>query len=258
MTDSNSCSVASYLEEVKKLRNQRVTTTISLSSKRYPSGQTTSFDQDGFPVCKPFKTLQAVLSWKPRLDRLCVATVPLRDRDIVGTAPRTIVCHDMMGGYLKDSYVQGHADIQDYYLYHWHYVDSFVYFSHNFVTIPPPTWTNAAHRNGCLSLGTIITEWQDGARLCDLLFESNDLVVKLAQHLVDIAEYYNFDGWLVNIENRVKVYSYVCHMHVPSHSSICTFILMYFTVHSLNMWRQSILSCHCCTVGCTTKDHCVR
>eukprot|EP00731_Ephydatia_muelleri_P031174 Em0022g688a len=239
MAGNNSCSVVSYLEEVKKLRNLRITTTISLSSKRYPSGQTTCLDQDGFPVCKPFKTLQAVLSWKPGLDRLCVATVPLRERDRVGAAPRTIICHDMMGGYLKDSYVQGHADPQDYYLYHWHYVDSFVYFSHNFVTIPPPTWTNAAHRNGCLSLGTIITEWQDGARLCSQLFESDDLVVKLAQRLVDMAEYYNFDGWLVNIENPIKpqqmeaVYTFLSLLHSGMHHK---------RPSSKVIWYDSILS----------------
>ena len=207
MAIANSNSAISLLEEIKKLRNQRVSTSISLSTKRHPSGQTTSFDQDGFPVCKPLKTLQAALSWKSGLDQLCVATVPLRERDRGGAAPKLIVCHDMMGGYLKDSYVQGHADTQDYYLYHWHYVDSFIYFSHNFVTIPPPTWTNAAHRNGSLSMGTIITEWQDGAKLCGQLFGSDDLVMKLAQQLVDMAEYYNFDGWLVNIENPVKVYT---------------------------------------------------
>lgn len=30
----------------------------------------------------------------------------------------------------------------------WHCIDTFVYFSHHLVTIPPPGWINAAHTNG--------------------------------------------------------------------------------------------------------------
>lgn len=59
--------------------------------------------------------------------------------------------------------------IEDYYFYHWQYIEAFIYFSHHFITLPPPTWTNAAHRHGVLSMGTIITEWKDGATLCHQL-----------------------------------------------------------------------------------------
>lgn len=48
------------------------------------------------------------------------------------------------------------SSLEDYYFYHWQYIEAFVYFSHHFVTIPPATWTNAAHRHGVLSMGTII------------------------------------------------------------------------------------------------------
>ena len=41
-------------------------------------------------------------------------------------------------------------------------IDIFVYFSHNFVTIPPVGWVNAGHRNGITVLGTFITEFKDG------------------------------------------------------------------------------------------------
>lgn len=121
--------------------------------------------------------------------------------------------------------------VEDYYFYHWQYLEAFIYFSHHFVTLPPPTWTNVAHRHGVLSMGTIITEWDAGAKLCHRfvmehftvytcmynftdyishtctysLLSDESKVVQFAQRLVDMAEYYNFDGWLVNIENPIHV-----------------------------------------------------
>ena len=62
-----------------------------------------------------------------------------------------------------------------------------------------------AHRHGVLSLGTVITEWQEGARLCSLLLKDESTVVTFAEKLIAIAEYYGFDGWLVNIENPIHV-----------------------------------------------------
>lgn len=52
------------------------------------------------------------------------------------------------------------SELEDYYFYHWQYVEAFIYFSHHFLSIPPPCWTNAAHCNRRLSLGTMITEWK--------------------------------------------------------------------------------------------------
>ena len=59
-----------------------------------------------------------MLSWEAGCDELCVATVPLRRREVGGdpgsgqamddpSAQKMIVCHDMMGGYVKDKYTQG-------------------------------------------------------------------------------------------------------------------------------------------------------
>ena len=110
-----------------------------------------------------------------------------------------------MGGYTLDKYPQGVSMTEDYHFYHWHLIDSFVYFSHNFITIPPATWTNAAHTNGVLSMGTIITEWEDGRQVCNHLLSSADNVQKFVEQCVSLANYYQFDGWLVNIENSLEV-----------------------------------------------------
>ena len=60
----------------------------------------------------------------------------------------------------------GPSDLEDYYFYHWQHIGAFIYFSHHLITIPPPCWTNVAHRHGVLSMGTFITEWEDGAKRC--------------------------------------------------------------------------------------------
>ncbi|MHB1947550.1 MAG: endo-beta-N-acetylglucosaminidase [Gammaproteobacteria bacterium] len=77
----------------------------------------------------------------------------------------------------------------------WQYVDISYYFGHKLVTIPPTMWTNAAHKNGVLSLGTFN------------LNEINPFTVIDAQHvhktsatLVEIAKTLGFDGYLINYE----------------------------------------------------------
>lgn len=65
-------------------------------------------------------------------------------------------------GYKEDAAPQGNDYSVIYNIQYWSHIDTFIYFSHNRVSIPPPVWTNAAHRNGVLCLGTLITEWLEG------------------------------------------------------------------------------------------------
>lgn len=139
----------------------------------------------------------------------------------------------------------GHA----YSFTRWHGIDAFVYFSHARVSIPPPGWIAAAHRSGVPVLGTIITEWADGARANEMLcapylkagaaiatrepaagresanaaaasasasasataaaavvIDTRGLSTEgpsfMARQLADIAAFYGFDGWLINIESQ--------------------------------------------------------
>lgn len=62
--------------------------------------------------------------------------------------PRLLVCHDMAGGYLDDKWIQGGSNPDAYAIWHWYLIDVFVYFSHSLVTLPPPCWTNTAHKHG--------------------------------------------------------------------------------------------------------------
>ena len=86
-------------------------------------------------------------------------SLPLKRADC--SRPKTLVCHDMMGGYLQDRFLEG-CDEDGYHFRHWANIDIFIYFSHHFVTIPPPGWISAAKTHGVQILGTIITEWEPG------------------------------------------------------------------------------------------------
>ncbi|XP_048761260.1 cytosolic endo-beta-N-acetylglucosaminidase-like [Ostrea edulis] len=156
--------------------------------------------------CLPIKTLEELEAWTPnKLVDCKVCSVPIAERKERSSAtPRTLLCHDMCGGYLKDRFVQGSEDQLPYRFYHWQYIDSFIYFSHYFVTVPPVTWINAAHKHGVKVLGTFITEWDDGKIRSQRLLESEDSFRKVASKLVEITKYYKFDGWLINIENVIE------------------------------------------------------
>jgi mannosyl-glycoprotein endo-beta-N-acetylglucosaminidase len=49
---------------------------------------------------------------------------------------------------VDDKWVQGGTNPDAYAIRHWYLIDVFVYFSHSLVTLPPPCWTNTAHRHG--------------------------------------------------------------------------------------------------------------
>ncbi|NXX10338.1 ENASE acetylglucosaminidase, partial [Podargus strigoides] len=160
------------------------------------------------PISFFLSGLEELLSWQPNSDdEFNVSAVPLAKRQppLHSKRPRTLVCHDMRGGYLEDRFIQGSATRNPYVFYHWRYIDIFVYFSHHTVTIPPVCWTNAAHRNGVPVLGTFITEWTDGEKLCEaFLAGGEEAYGAVSQQLARIAQHYCFDGWLVNIENTLS------------------------------------------------------
>ena len=70
--------------------------------------ENSSFDPEtGAPVSRPLKTLEELLSWRQGFDFFNVATVPLTEQNrTIEKRPRTLVCHDMKGGYIEDRSVQ--------------------------------------------------------------------------------------------------------------------------------------------------------
>eukprot|EP01119_Soliformovum_irregulare_P002027 TRINITY_DN1205_c2_g1_i1.p1 TRINITY_DN1205_c2_g1~~TRINITY_DN1205_c2_g1_i1.p1 ORF type:complete len:459 (+),score=149.38 TRINITY_DN1205_c2_g1_i1:171-1379(+) len=118
----------------------------------------------------------------------------------------------------------------------WQHLDIFCYFSHERVTIPPSAWTNVAHRHGVQMIGTFITEWEQGAIENALLLQDIEFY---ADKLVAIMTYYQFDGWLINIETKLedskaaeKMRDFVRILTEKSHAS---------DPKSLIIWYDSVL-----------------
>ncbi|KAK0168238.1 hypothetical protein PV327_002062 [Microctonus hyperodae] len=130
-----------------------------------------------------------------------IVQLPKLDRD---QQPRTIICHDLKGGYLQDKFIDGSPAYDSYLFYHWSIVDIFIYFSHHLVTIPPYGWINAAHNHGVKVLGTIITEHTDGEHIWERILSTIDETKRFADALIMLAKFYNFEGWLLNVENKIK------------------------------------------------------
>ncbi|ORZ23587.1 glycosyl hydrolase family 85-domain-containing protein [Absidia repens] len=173
-------------------------------------------DEDAhLPLSKPLVSMKELKDWKASkaTDTANIASVKLRRReqdDLNG--PKLLLCHDMAGGYKEDQWIQGNNYDTIYNIQYWQYVDSFIYFSHERVTIPPVNWINTCHRNGVPCLGTFIVEGDQMGELEMLLHGPTDYPVLgdddpmrlwnpyFADKLVAIAKHYGFDGWLMNIE----------------------------------------------------------
>lgn len=160
--------------------------------------------------CQPISNLAELLDWpRIRLTRRAyrVRSLPLGETRANTDQPRVIVCHDMANNYHEDRYFQGsnHA-ATCYNFYHWELIDLFVYFSHHMVTIPPESWINAAHANNVRMLGCFITEFKRGEAIWNEIEtrSDEDMLDRVVKSLVDITVFYGFDGWLLNIENKIE------------------------------------------------------
>ena len=174
---------------------------------------------------KPLKTLEEVLTWKPSepafsypgsLQRSQFYLPAGEQENYIGCwsslvktplirkpGVKTLVCHDMMGGYLQDRFLDG-VNEDGYIFRHWSNIDIFVYFSHHFLTIPPPGWISAARVHGVQVLGTIITEWDQGQVMLETILNDETKTDQFVDVCVRLCCHYGFHGWLFNIENKVS------------------------------------------------------
>ncbi|CAI5445611.1 unnamed protein product [Caenorhabditis angaria] len=154
----------------------------------------------------PISGIQELWEWKNRNEVEPRFFEKLRNYKKKVDEAEILVCHDMQGGYLEEESCCGKTCSPTSFAYtflNWWQIDIFNYFSHNFVTIPPASYTKIAHQHGVLSLGTFITEWIPGGKTCERIFENRKSVEDTVDGLVAVVKYYSFDGYLINIENEI-------------------------------------------------------
>ena len=83
-------------------------------------------------------------------------------------------------------------------------------FEYGLLNIPNPAYTNAAHKNGVKSIGCIFLP-RTGQPSADMLEQDENGGFPVADKLIEIAEYYGFDGYFINQEEsipseNVKIY----------------------------------------------------
>ena len=75
-------------------------------------------------------------------------------------------------------------------------------FEFGLVNMPNPGYTNAAHKNGVLSIGCIFLP-RTGLKHTVFLTQDEDGSFPYADKLIEMCEYYGFDGWFINQEETI-------------------------------------------------------
>lgn len=73
---------------------------------------------------------------------------------------------------------------------------------HGVINIPNPAYTDAAHRNGVLSLGCWF--WPRELAFHELLEKSADGIYIIAKKMIEMADYFGFDGYFINQEASIE------------------------------------------------------
>ncbi|KAJ4828328.1 hypothetical protein Tsubulata_046325 [Turnera subulata] len=205
------------------------------------------------PVSYPIKTLEELAS-RAYFDSFHYpfnkSSVPLHPSSVsLPDRRRLLVCHDMQGGYVDDRWVQGGTNPDAYAIWNWYLIDVFVYFSHCLVTLPPPCWTNTAHRHGVKVLGTFITEWDEGRLICDQLLATEESARMYAERLAELAASLGFDGWLINVENKLSqsqipiLQEFISHLTQIMHSSVPGSLVIWYDSVTTNgdlKWQDQL------------------
>jgi endo-beta-N-acetylglucosaminidase D len=107
----------------------------------------------------------------------------------------------------SDNPSQGSLNINYYTFSYWQYVDRLVFWGgsagEGLILAPNPTLIDAAHRNGVKILGNVFfppTVYGGQFQWVNDFLQKNGNTFPVADKLIEVAEYYGFDGWFINQE----------------------------------------------------------
>ncbi len=122
---------------------------------------------------------------------------------------RILLAPDGMNNF--GNYLHAQDTFNLYNFTNWAYIDTLNWFAgtaDQTVNVPARPWVEAAHKNGVRVLGTVflgIAQWGGSADKVERLLVQDDAGRFIAAHkLVAMAEYYGFDGWLINQETNLQ------------------------------------------------------
>jgi len=161
-------------------------------------------------------TLAQLKQWSPQSQWASAANIsrqPLARRFVAPLLPesqqdrfaKVLYAPDGMNNF--GNYLQAQPKFNLYNFKHWAQIDVLNWFAGTAdltVQIPARPWVDTAHKNGVKVIGSVflgIAQWGGSADTVEKLLEQDAQGrFVMAHQLVAIAQYYGFDGWLINQE----------------------------------------------------------
>ena len=175
-------------------------------------------DRQSLMPVGPSFNIDTLLEWTPECDpdaRYNRASIPLSDRvggfvvnPKANPAAKLMLCslanseHDRTGA-------QGTENFLSWSFNYWQYTDSFVYWAgseEGLVVCPTGEFTDAAHTNGVPVVATLGFPFGNGtgyaAQVSAFCRKADDGSFPVADKLLEVMEYYGFDGYFFNQESQ--------------------------------------------------------